>query len=72
MKTITHNELIYLVVDDTPTNGDLVLTDNYGVWTFRDETGKGSAPIPYWANKNACKKIIPFNNICDVVFGGKK
>ena len=72
MQTIIHNKLLYLVVDDTPTNGDLVLTDNHGVWTFKDETGTGSAPMPYWANKKTCKKMILFNNICDAIFGGKR
>lgn len=48
----------YLISDEEPKNYDLVLTDNYGVWVFKDETGQGSAPMPYWANKKACKKLI--------------
>ena len=35
-----------------------MLTDNHGVWTFKDETGNGSAPIPYWANRNTCKRLV--------------
>ena len=48
----------YLVSDKEPINGDLVLTEEYGVWEFLDEPGFGSAPIPYWANKKTCKKLI--------------
>ncbi len=47
----------YLISDEIPQNGDLVLTEKYGVWEFWDNGG-GSAPMPYWANKNACKKLI--------------
>ena len=47
----------YQVVTDEPKNGDLVSTDKYGVWEFKDETGNGSAPMPYWANKKTCKKL---------------
>ena len=61
MKTITHEGKTYLISDKTPQYGDLVLTDNYGVWEFRDETGFGSAPLPYWANKNTCKKMELIN-----------
>jgi len=48
----------YIVSDDLPQNGDMVMTENYGVWEFRDETGCGSAPLPYWANNKTCKKIV--------------
>ena len=48
----------YVVSDDLPQNGDWVLTENHGVWEFKDETGSGSAPMPYWANHHTCKKII--------------
>jgi len=47
----------YIVTDEPPQNGDMVLTDNYGVWEFRDE-GSGSAQMPYWANSKTCKKIL--------------
>jgi hypothetical protein len=53
-----YNGKKYLISDEIPQNGDLVLTENYGVWIFQDLTGTGSAPMPYWANKNACKKLI--------------
>jgi hypothetical protein len=48
----------YLISDEEPQNGDLVLTQNYGVWIFQDLTGTGTAPLPYWANKKLCKKLI--------------
>ena len=70
-RLITHEGRLYLVVDDTPKNGDLVTT-NHGVWEFRDETGTGSAPMPYWANRKTCKKIAPFNELADIYFGGSK
>lgn len=54
---ITHDNKQYTVSNDKPNNFDLVITP-YGVWTFKDETGFGSAPLPYWANKSTCKKLI--------------
>jgi hypothetical protein len=52
----------YIVRDDMePENGDMVLTEKYGIWEFKDE-GRGSAPMPYWANKKTCKKLIPVNS----------
>ena len=48
----------YIVSDDIPQNGDWVMTENYGVWKFRDDTGYSTAPMPYWANRHACKKIV--------------
>ena len=56
---LVHEGKYYSVSDERPENGDLVVTERYGVWTFRDETGIGSAPMPYWANKYKCKKLIP-------------
>ena len=53
-----YKDYYYVINDDEPQNGDMVMTEKYGVWEFRDETGYGSAPMPYWANRNACKKII--------------
>ena len=47
---------MYIISDDEPKNGDKVIADN-SVWDFKDETGFGSAPMPYWANKKTCKKI---------------
>lgn len=58
MTVIEHKGKKYKVVDDKPQNYDLVLTDNYGVWVFKDENGSGSAPLPYWANNKACKKLV--------------
>lgn len=57
-KEIIHEEQKYIVSNEIPINGDLVLTEKYGVWEFKDETGHGSVPLPYWANINACKKLI--------------
>lgn len=48
----------FISLTEVPQNGDLVFADGYGVWEFKDETGHGSAPMPYWANKNTCKKIL--------------
>ena len=47
----------YLLTDETPKTGDLVLTDGYGVWVFHT----GTAPIPFWCNPNSCKKILSIN-----------
>ena len=58
MSKIFFKEKQYKISEDIPKNGDLVLTENHGIWEFRDETGYGSAPMPYWANKNTCKKLI--------------
>lgn len=57
MNTIKHEGKDYRISDEEPKNGDLVTTEKYGVWEFRDE-GAGSAPLPYWANKKTCKKLI--------------
>jgi hypothetical protein len=57
-KLLKYNGHAYVLTDDEPQNGDWVLTEKYGVWEFRDETGYATAPMPYWANKHACKKII--------------
>lgn len=54
---IDHEGKQYKISDETPQNGDLVLTNGYGVWIFKDETGFGSAPMPYWANRKTCKKL---------------
>lgn len=63
---INHEGKSYQVSDEKPRNGDLVLTDGYGVWTFRNDAPAGSnacyAPMPYWANANACKKLVLISN----------
>lgn len=47
----------YLISDEEPKTGDLVLTESYGVWKFMDMGNRG-VPMPYWGNKNACKKLV--------------
>lgn len=54
---VQHKGKDYVVSENEPNNYDLVIT-GWGVWTFLDTTGKATAPLPYWANKNACKKLI--------------
>ena len=63
MKTYIWENKEYIISDEKPENWDLVLTENYGVWIFNDITGSGSAPLPYWANKNTGKKLIFQRNI---------
>jgi hypothetical protein len=57
-----HEGKPYEVSLDSPQNGDLVLTDGYGVWEFRNNAPEGSktcyAPLPYWANKDSCRKLV--------------
>jgi hypothetical protein len=57
-KLIKHGFHAYILSDEMPVNGDMVMTENHGVWEFRDETGTGSAPLPYWANWKTCRKIV--------------
>jgi hypothetical protein len=57
---VTYKEKVYTVTDEQPKTNDKVLTDNYGVWTFHEG---GTAPMPYWANPNACKKIIAIDGV---------
>ena len=54
METIEYEGKLYEVSDKTPMNGDLVLTEKYGVWIYSCE----SAPMPYWCNAKLCKKLI--------------
>lgn len=54
---ILHEGKLYKVVDDDPKNGDLVLTNNYGVWEFREKPDF----IPYWCNAKTCKKMMLVN-----------
>lgn len=54
-----YNNEYYLLSDETLISGDIVLTDNYGVWEFRE----APCPIPYWGNKNTCKKILKSTNL---------
>ena len=50
---------LYLLSDETPKSGDIVLTDNYGVWEFKEIP----TPMGYWGNLNNCKKIIKTTNV---------
>ena len=67
MHTIQHEGKNYTVSTEQPANYDLVLTDNYGIWTFRNDAPHSVrdkvcyAPIPYWANRHTCKKLILLN-----------
>jgi len=45
---------MYLLSDDEVKDGDLVFIEKYGIWDYK----KAPCPIPYWGNKNNCKKII--------------
>jgi hypothetical protein len=57
MDLIKHEDKQYLVSNEKPKTGDLVITEKYGIWLFHE----GTAPIPYWCNPNTCKKLIEFN-----------
>lgn len=52
---------IFTVSDEKVENNDKVFASSegidFGVWTFFDEGG-GTAPMPFWANRKTCKKII--------------
>lgn len=62
MAIVLHNGKTYTTTDEEPKNGDLVLTNDYGVWTFRNDAPTNSkvcyAPMPYWANKKSCRKLV--------------
>lgn len=45
---------VYLLSNETPKSGNIVLTDNYGVWEFREVP----CTKEYWGNPNTCKKIL--------------
>lgn len=50
-----HEDKKYLISDEKPQDGDLVLTEKYGVWEYKE----APCPMPYWGNPNVCKKLIP-------------
>ena len=54
----------FTITTDEVKNNDKVFASSegtdFGVWTFFDEGG-GTAPMPFWANRKACKKIIKVN-----------
>jgi hypothetical protein len=54
VKTLIHEGTTYAVSDEEPEDGDIVLTDNYGIWEYR----KAPCPMPYWGNPFTCKKLI--------------
>ena len=56
---VTYKGKVYTVTDEQPKTNDKVLTDNYGVWTFK----QAPCPMPYWGNPNACKKIIAIDGV---------
>lgn len=62
-KIIEHEGKQYKVTEQIPDWDDLVITEEYGVWVFRnygtDECP--AAPMPYWANPRACKKLELIN-----------
>ena len=63
MKTYIWHGDLYEISDEKIENGDFVLTEKYGVWIFQDETGDATAPMPFWANRKNCKKLIFIKNI---------
>jgi len=54
-----YKEQYYLLSEETPVTGDIVLTDNYGVWEFRLQP----CPISFWGNPKTCKKILKSTNM---------
>ena len=67
-----HNDIaqyVYVTSKREPKNGDKVIASDGCVWEYRDETGFSSAPLPYWANKNACRKI-EFTNDSKLIADG--
>lgn len=55
---LTHKGIRYKVVDDEPKDDDLVITEHYGVWEFKETPHM----LPYWCNRYTCKKLIPISN----------
>ena len=49
-----YKEQYYLLSEETPVTGDIVLTDNYGVWKFKTPP----CTIMFWGNLKTCKKIL--------------
>jgi hypothetical protein len=50
---------MYRLSDDIPKDGDMVLTENYGIWEYK----KAPCPIPYWGNPNNCKKMVHIEDL---------
>ena len=57
-KTITHEGVLYFISNEPPLNDDLVLTENYGVWIYKDHPSM----LPFWCNNKTCKKLILMTN----------
>ena len=45
---------LYIISDEEIKEGDWILTKDYGIWQYKP----APCPLPYWGNKNECKKII--------------
>jgi hypothetical protein len=56
---IIYNHKMYRLSDDIPKDGDMVLTENYGIWEYK----KAPCPIPYWGNPNNCKKMVHIEDL---------
>jgi len=54
IKIIEYKGDKYLISNDPPKNDDLVLTDHYEIWIFKEK----SSMLPFWCNAKACKKLI--------------
>jgi hypothetical protein len=50
---LTKDGVRFFISDDTPQDGDKVLTYEYGIWDYH----KAPVPMPYWGNPNACVKL---------------
>lgn len=57
MNTITHEGVTYEISNEPPINDDMVLTNNYGIWRYKDHPSM----LPFWCNDKTCKKLIPIN-----------
>lgn len=51
--TLMYEDKKYEISNEAPVDGDMVLTENYGIWEFSSRP----APISHWCNPNACNKL---------------
>lgn len=58
---VEHKGKLYVTVDRTPKNGDMVWTGEYGVYPFKEAN---AAPPPWWINAHAC---LPLDLSADLV-----
>lgn len=56
---IVHEGTRYQVVDDMPKDNDLVLTEKYGIWEYKETPHM----LPYWCNYRTCKKLKSIGSI---------